>query len=627
MNNDGAVISRRRIDVQVGSLVQHKGQIFKIIELIDFDTVVGSEINTDKRKVLRIIELQLAEDGDAGLDQSELTKEDWDTAISRHEIIKPLLEMKNFGRKDVDAIAESSGIHHSTIYRWLNTYYNTGSLVGLVPRSRGWSAGKSRISQEVEDIIQDVIESFYLTSQRQSDKKTIAEVQIRCSAEGYAVPSSATIRRRLHKISEKKKLRGRGFKKLADRKFTPTPGKFPGADYPLAVVQIDHTKVDIFIVDDVHRKPIGRPWVTVAVDVFSRAVTGYYFSMDPPSGLAVGMCVAHSILPKEDWLQLHKVNAKWPVWGYPVTLHADNGADFRSGSIRQSCLAHDINLEFRPVKIPRYGGHVERLLGTFMADIHGLPGSTFSSLEDLAEYDSEKHSTMTFAEFETWFVGKICTYHITEHTSLGIPPLKKWDMGIFGHDGTPGIGLPSLPSDRHSLVLDFLPAIERKIHPYGVELDGLTYYAEALRPWIGAIDKETKKKRDFVFRRDPRDIKTLWFYDPDLKQYFQIPFADQSLPSMSLWEHNKVKAELRKLGRDSSNPHEVLRLLTEMRALVDASQEKTKKARREAQRRRQHEKKVNPAAPLPKKPPVQQAPDPFSGFVDDDDINPFGGVS
>ncbi|WP_281241897.1 hypothetical protein [Celeribacter baekdonensis] len=36
---------------------------------------------------------------------------------------------------------------------------------------------------------------------------------------------------------------------------------------PLEVVQIDHTLADIILVDQVERKPLARPWVTLAIDV------------------------------------------------------------------------------------------------------------------------------------------------------------------------------------------------------------------------------------------------------------------------------------------------------------------------------------------------------------------------
>jgi putative transposase len=145
------------------------------------------------------------------------------------------------------------------------------------------------------------------------------------------------------------------------------------------VVQIDHTPVDIILVDDIHRRPVGRPWITLAIDVFSRVVAGLYVSFDPPGAMAVGLCLAHAILPKETWLAQHEVTTAWPVWGVMNVVHADNAKEFHSRMLTKACENYDIDLQWRPMAKPHYGGHIERLLGTFNQDIHTLPGTTFSN--------------------------------------------------------------------------------------------------------------------------------------------------------------------------------------------------------------------------------------------------------
>jgi len=365
------------------------------------------------------------------------------------------------------------------------------------------------------------------------------------------------------------------------------------------------------------------------MDVYSREVTGYYLSFDPPSETSVAMCVAHSILPKEEWLMLHDVDTQWPVWGVPKTIHVDNGADFRSDNFQRSCLMYGISLEYRPVKQPRYGGHIERLLGTLLTEIHDLPGTTFSSVKDRDGYDSEKHAAMTKTEFEKWLVTLICkVYHQRSHSTLGMSPARKWDIGVFGNSEVTGTGVPPRPADRLSILLDFLPSYRRTVQTFGVTIEGMRYYSEALRPWINAKDHETGKKLDFIFRCDPRDISTIWFYDPTLKQYFKIPFADQSLPAMSMWECRQAKEKLKKEGMANVNEHQILRAITELRSHVDEAKEKTKKARRQAQRRKEHEKKVTPATPLPARPKVSPAPLPsLSEDLVDGDIDTFGDIS
>lgn len=633
MQNEAFEPNRMQVKVDIGSLVQYGDVVYKISQVLDFDSLVGVAVETGRSVVLRIGDLRPVAGAldlpAVGQDLAEIADEDWKIAQERFAAIKPLIDQDQIGRDQAEHRAKELDIDPSTLYRWLRRYNAYGSVMALIPQKRGWKEGSSRISADVETVIEKVIRDFYLTPQRPTAKKAIIEVQRICAERGMTAPSHMTIRARIKKIAERDHLRGRGFGEKAKNRFLPAAGTFPNADYPLAVVQIDHTPADIILVDDVYRKPIGRPWVTLAMDVHTRIVTGYYLSFDPPSETSVAMCVAHSMLPKEEWLLLHKVDAPWPVWGAPRTIHVDNGADFRSNNFQQSCLAYGINLEFRPVRQPRYGGHIERVLGTLLKEIHDLPGTTFSNIKDREGYDSDKHAAMTKSEFEAWLVTLICkVYHQRLHASIGMTPLKKWEIGIFGNNEVPGIGVPSRMADRHTALLDFLPSFRRTVQSFGVTIDGMSYYAEALRPWINAKDSETGKKLELVFRRDPRDISTIWFFDPTLSQYFKIPFADQSLPSMSIWEYQQAKEKLKREGASSVNEHEILRAITELRAHVEEAQERTRKARRQAQRRKEHEKKVSPAAPLPAQPVKKPAASPgvLAGLIDGD-IDSFGDIA
>ena len=559
----------------------------------------------------------------------DIADKDWKIANQRFAAIKPLVDVISPGRARVEQRAKEVNIDTTTLYRWLRRYKAYGFLSALIPKKRGWTQGKHRIPVFADKVISEVIESFYLTPQRPTAQKAVVEVLRRCHQQSIEAPSPNTIRARISNISEKTQLRGRGFREKSKNKFLPAAGSFPNADFPLSVVQIDHTPADIILVDDVYRKPIGRPWITLAIDVYSRMVTGYYLSFDAPSETSVAMCVSHSILPKEEWMILHNVDAKWPAWGIPKTIHVDNGGEFRSNNFQRSCLMYSIHLEFRPVKQPRYGGHIERLLGTLLQEIHGLSGTTFSSIKDREGYDAEKHATMTKTEFESWLVTLICkVYHQRLHSSIGTTPYRKWDIGILGNTEVHGIGMPPRPTDRQTILLDFLPSFSRTVQTSGVAIDDMNYYAESLRPWINMENKETGKKQQFIFRRDPRDISSVFFFDPDIKQYFKIPFADQSLPTISIWEYRQARRKLKQEGAAAVNNHQLLDAITELRMLEEQAKEKSKKARRQAQRRKEHEKKVSPASPLPELPAKPSAPTsmPMSDMVDED-LEPVGVIA
>lgn len=273
-------------------------------------------------------------------------------------------------------------------------------------------------------------------------------------------------------------------------------------------------------------------------------------------------------------------------------------------------------MEFRPVKRPHYGGHIERLAGTFMEQIHDLPGTTFSSVAHKDGYESEKHAVMTRTELEGWLIEQVCNiYHRTKHSGIGMTPIKKMELGVFGSEGEYGTGLPERPQDRHTVYLDFLPSFERTIQSFGVTMDGMQYYADAFQPWINSsVPGDPKQKRKFVFRRDPRDISAIWFYDPDLKHYFKVPFADQALPSVSIWEYRIARKKALDEGNGSVNEAEVFAAITRQRERVVESSAKTKKARREAQRGRDHRNKVGMVEPP-------------SAALDAPKVEAFGGFS
>lgn len=624
--------SRSRVPIEVGAMVRRDKHIYRILQILGFDTVIGVEVETGVSASLRVPELRAVEQEKVdGLyvnhDIATINSDDWAIAQKRFSAISPLIKETINPRYAVEERAKEVGVDTATLYRWLERYQNWNEILALVPRKRGWKTGATRLTVEAEKIIQDVIDEHYLKSQRPSIQSTIAEVAMRAKAQGVTPPGASAIRARIAKIPEKQILRKRGFADQARNRYTPSVGKFPGADYPLAVVQIDHTPIDLIVVDDLHRKPIGRLWLTVAIDVHSRMIVGYYLALEEPSEISVGMCIAHSVLPKEDWLNVHHVEGDWPVWGFPRVIHSDNGPDFRAENVRRSCSNYNIENVFRPVKVPKYGGHIERLLGTFMRMLHELPGTTFSNINDRDGYDSDKNAALTMGEFEKWLVRAILRYHQSPHSAIYMSPARKWQLGFFGNrELDPLVSVPPRPDDALTVQLDFLPSFHRTVQTYGVQID-VFYYSEALRHWINTTDPETGLARKFVFRRDPRDISVIWFYDPLLKQYFRVPVANQAFPAATVWEFRAAKKKAVDEGRENIDEATISRLILENRELVNSASQMTKKARRDAQKIRVHGKNITPASP--KKSVAQvvaDIPAPPDGLLLDD-VDLIGDIS
>ncbi len=625
---------RSFVKINVGELVCHRRAVYRITQVLDFSTVVGLEVEAGKYEVLRIAELQpFLGDKLPGLyadyDLEDIGAEDWAIAQRRYALIQPLLRSEGHSRQVVEGIAKEAKVDAVTVYRWLRRYKDQGDLFALVPMRRGWGKGRSRISEDVEKVIQDVLNEYYLTDRRPDIASTTKEIRKKCRSLKLTQPAVNTVQARIQRIPERMRLMKRGDIELAKSKHDARPGSL-NTEYPLQIVQIDHSPIDMIIVDDVHRRPIGRPWLTVAICVYSRMVVGYYLSLEAPSALSVAMCVVHAILPKDRWLLQHGIEGQWPVWGKMTTLHSDNGRDFKTANLIRSLNVHGINKEFRPKMEKHWGGHIERFINSNSRHSKKDKGATFSNPLERREYKSEEEAIYTFSELEARLVRNILKYHEEYHSELDMAPIRKWNLAFFGDKyHSPLMPLPAMVSDAWAFQLDFLPATYRAIHPYGVEWDAM-YFAEALRPWIGVTDLETKETRKFLFRRDPRDINRIWFKDPDLNEYFEIPVLRKRYEGLSVAGYVAAKKKAKTEGRGAINHEVVDRIVDENKQQEIEAAQKTKQARKNLQKTTNNTKLSTPARPAPERPSVV-APKTnaalLSEMLSEDDVDEFGGVS
>ena len=584
----------REVLIQKGAAVEHLGRKALIVRILGVDSVLIADSETNEIQHAKIAALRPVTRRPVATgvpDLTEIPEKPWEEAQMRKSIIAPLLKKSDRTLSDVAARARKFNLHPSTLYNWMAAYEENPQVTSLL-RERRSDKGSSRLSPEIEAIVTHVIENEYLSQQRKSIKDTLRIVTRQCEIAGLPAPHYNTLRRRIEHISAERKIARRRGRRAAEEKYTPIRGSFPGADWPLSVVQIDHTLLDIIPVDDVHRAYITRPWITLAFDVFSRMVLGYYVSLDPPGNLGTGLCITNAILPKEELLSKYGVEGKWPCWGKPAALHADNAGEFRGKMLRQACLQHGIDLIWRPVKKPQYGAHIERFLGTLAKAIHALPGTTFSRLDKRDEYKSEQKASLTLADLDEWLVNRIMAYHSEKHSALGVAPLQRFEEGIFrGTALHAATGLPPRITEitaKDRLRLDLTPFVERTIQRDGVSINGIPYYHDVLRRWVNAEDPDHPElKRKFKFRWDPRNMSTIWFYDPELKEYFAVPYRNTSFPALSIWELRKVKAHLTKEGVKSRDIDEryIKERYERMREIEARAAGKTKAARRAEQRR------------------------------------------
>jgi putative transposase len=516
----------------------------------------------------------------------------WDAAVRRAEVIGRLAEQPTVGLAAADAAAVELGLSRRQVYvlvgRWRA---GEGVVSDLLPGRSSGGRGGGRLPGEVEAVVREVLRSRFLTRQRRTVAVMCREIARQCRVRGLQVPSRGAVRRRIAQLDpvEAVKAREGGDAARYRRSAGGTPPPVAGL---LEQVQVDHTPMDVIVVDERHRLPIGRPYLTAAIDVASRCVVGVVVTLEAPSATSVGLCLAHAVTDKRAWLERLGVDAVWPMAGKPRELYVDNAAEFKSEALRRGCDQHGIGLRYRPPGQPHFGGIVERLIGTMMQMVHELPGTTFSNTAQRGSYDSDGTAALTLTEVQRWLALAVACYHGQVHDSLARTPAGVWA------DKVAEAGPPVTVTNETAFLVDFLPVIRRSLSRTGFVVDHVRYYSDALRPWIARREHLGR----FVLRRDPRDISRIWVLDPDGSAYVEVGYRTLSRPAISVWEQKAAAARLRELGRAEVDEDALFRMVEQMRTITEIATGTTRTARRDAERRRSAAS-TRPAPPAPVAPP------------------------
>jgi putative transposase len=534
----------------------------------------------------------------------EVPQELWQIACAREAVIRPLAACRRVGRDEVAHAAAALGIGRAYLYRLLSAYRQRPQTSTLIPQHRGRPHHTRVLEAKVEAVIQAAIRDLYLTRERPRFSDLIKEIEARCHADKLDAPDYRTVRRRVRDVDACTARAARyGGRRAREQFGASLPQNRPGD--PLAFVEIDHTPVDVIVVDEQNRMPLGRPWLSLAIDVATRMVAGFYLSFDAPSALSVAIVLTHAVLPKESWLAERQITLPWPVNGIPEWIETDNGEEFHAAAFERGATEYGIRLTYRPPGRPEAGAHIERLIGTFMHRVHLIPDTTFSNVAEKDGYDSEGRAVMTMKELERWLALEILgVYHKSVHATLRQPPEQAWKERS-AQRATP----LRHPQDPAGFLLDFLPGERRRIRRNGIRIFNIHYWDNILSPLAGRSDER------YLVRYDPRDLSRVFLRD-DHGEYWTIPYRDLGAPPVTLWEHRNATRVLRANGVKSLDEKAIFQTIAEQRALVDVAKKQTKAQRLANARRPVVAGAGNPESPL------ETGPEPSSAF-DTDTLVPF----
>lgn len=494
--------------------------------------------------------------------------EAWAQARHRAEILSNL--SKHPGDAEVRDALNALGVSRATLFRWLKRFRQDDRTSTLLPRRRGPNAGMQPLDPVVLTIVEQHFRKLYAMRRKPTLTRFQQEVAADCQLQGLQPPSIRRLGRWLKMKDQADLMRRREGAGKSEAVFLATPGGLEAAA-PLEILQIDHTKVDVTVVDPVTRLPIGRPTLTLAVDVNTRMAMGFYLSLEAPSLAAVALCLTHAVMDKTAWLTSRGIVAAWPAHGIPGTIHVDNGAEFHARAFERACGEHRIDLSYRPPGTPRFGGHIERLIGTMMGAVHLIPGSHFSNIDERGDLDPEAEAVMTLRDLERYLALEIIgSYHARIHKALDLPPAAAWQARI-------GDVTVRVPSDPRRFLIDFLPFEQRTLQRDGLHLFHIRYWSDELR-WLMGRDRQR-----LTVKFDPRDLSCVFVATG--QGYLEARPADRTRPPIGLWEHRAAVRALREKGREAVDEELIFSTILAQRSLVDEATRLTKAMRRDVARR------------------------------------------
>jgi putative transposase len=384
-------------------------------------------------------------------------------ALERYGVLQPCVEHG----VPLAHIAKQQGMTLRTAQRWLARYRHNG-LAGLARQGRRDRGHQRGLRPELKPVIEGLA--------LRKPPSTVAFVHRQvCGValqHGWPVPTYQCVYRVVKHLEpalltlahEGTKVYRTTFDLLYRRE----------ADTSNDIWQADHTLLDLWVQQD--SGPPARPWLTVIMDDYSRAIAGFGVSWHAPSAIQTALVLRQAI-----W---RKPIPQWSICGIPTTFYTDHGSDFTSHHLEQVSADLHMQLVFSEAGMPRGRGRIERFFRTInQMLLCGLPGYTPAGAP-------AGTTLLTLAAFEAHLQHFILEqYHQRPHSETGVPPQARWPAGGF---------LPRLPESLEQLDLLLLTVAQsRKVRQDGIHFQGLRYLDPTLAAYVG---------EHVVIRYDPRDL-------------------------------------------------------------------------------------------------------------------------
>ncbi|MHA3115768.1 transposase [Acinetobacter sp. ANC 4635] len=278
-------------------------------------------------------------------------------------------------------------------------------------------------------------------------------------------------------------------------------------------VEIDSHQLDLVILDDETFEVRCRPWITIAIDIFTRIILGLYISEYPPNSYTTLQAMKNMVT----------------TYGVPDVVIPDNGSEFINNSVL--ALARELQITLQPaqVKTPDNKPYIERFFRTLTHNlIQKIEGTTFSNRFHIEEYESKKYAALTLSQVNECLVNWIKIYHSNFHKGIGRVPMAKYNESTKSYR-------PIIIDEDYAEFICRIPHF-RKISNGQIQYENLFYFSHALRTL------ELKGSRDVTIYVNESDLSKIYIKTHETDKIIEAISTDSEYTSnLTLDDHHEVQ--------------------------------------------------------------------------------------
>lgn len=348
---------------------------------------------------------------------SAASEHDLKTANERVSIVKRHMED---GANPVPARTLRSWLAR---YRLANAKYGNG-YVGLLPKTGSRGNRKPRLPDVSRNLLDEFVANDFENLKQKTRAASWAALKRACEERGIVAPSYVTfclaVRKRRAFEQTLKRQGRRAAYVHAEFYFELRPTTPRHGDRPFEIGHIDHTELDVEVVCSHTGRLLGRPWLTILTDAFSRRGLSLYLTFDEPSYRSC-MMVLRACVRRHSRL--------------PQILVIDGGPEFQSTYFETLLARYEVTKKTRPPAQARFGSICERLFGTTNTQfIHNLRGNTQITRnvrQATKSVSPQEHAVWTLGALEerlSEYVFEI--YDTVVHAALGVSPREAFTVGL-----------------------------------------------------------------------------------------------------------------------------------------------------------------------------------------------------